>query len=51
MQRNALKAVSNNKKSSAKLQDTRSIYKFLLYFYKLAMNNIKNEINNTIKKY
>ena len=30
--------------NSARLQDTRSIYKNPLYFYMLAMTNQKNEI-------
>jgi len=37
--------------SSARLQDTRSIYKNQLYFYTLAMNTPKmNSIYNSIKK-
>ena len=33
--------------SSAKLQDTKSIYETQLYFYTLAVNNPKNEIKKT----
>ena len=43
MLKNPPKTVSNDKKSSAKLQDTR-IYKFQLYFYKPVINNMKMKL-------
>lgn len=35
-------------KSSIRLQDTKSMHKIELHFYKLAINNLKNKIKKTI---